>query len=204
MQHSLLVFWRFQVRISAGTPTILTDIFHCFPLCIQKNSVAIPNISSHRFLPYPLQFNIHCRLIRLYVYVIWVADSNELLHIFSSVCCSWTIQLRNFCLLVYSLRHVKVRIYKTIILPVVLYGWGTWSLTLRKGHRLTVGAGIANGYGLYNRRVRVWVPVGSIIFSSPRHPDRLWGPPSLLSSGYRGSFAGDKAAGVWSWPLTSN
>jgi hypothetical protein len=28
--------------------------------------------------------------------------------------------------------NVKVKIYKTIILPVVLYGCETWSLTLRK------------------------------------------------------------------------
>jgi len=28
--------------------------------------------------------------------------------------------------------------YKIIILPVVLYGCGTWSLTLREDHRLTV------------------------------------------------------------------
>jgi hypothetical protein len=32
--------------------------------------------------------------------------------------------------------NVKVNIYKTIILPVVLYGCETWSLTLRKEHRL--------------------------------------------------------------------
>jgi hypothetical protein len=30
------------------------------------------------------------------------------------------------------------RIYKTIILPVVLYGCETWSLTLREEHRLRV------------------------------------------------------------------
>jgi hypothetical protein len=35
-------------------------------------------------------------------------------------------------------RNVKVKIYKTIILPVVLYGCETWSLTLRKEHRLRV------------------------------------------------------------------
>jgi hypothetical protein len=29
-------------------------------------------------------------------------------------------------------------IYKTIILPVVLYGYETWSLTLRKEHTLRV------------------------------------------------------------------
>jgi hypothetical protein len=35
-------------------------------------------------------------------------------------------------------RNVKVKIYKTIILPVVLYGCETWSLTLRQEHRLRV------------------------------------------------------------------
>jgi hypothetical protein len=35
-------------------------------------------------------------------------------------------------------RNVKVKIYKTIILPVVLYGRETWSLTLREEHRLRV------------------------------------------------------------------
>jgi hypothetical protein len=33
-------------------------------------------------------------------------------------------------------RNVKVKIFKTIILPVVLYGCETWSLTLREEHRL--------------------------------------------------------------------
>jgi hypothetical protein len=35
-------------------------------------------------------------------------------------------------------RNVKVKIYKTIILPVVLYGCETWSLPLREEHRLRV------------------------------------------------------------------
>jgi hypothetical protein len=34
--------------------------------------------------------------------------------------------------------NVKIKIYKTIILPVVLYGCKTLSLTLRKEHRLRV------------------------------------------------------------------
>jgi hypothetical protein len=32
----------------------------------------------------------------------------------------------------------KIRIYKTIIFPVVLYGCETWYLTLREEHRLRV------------------------------------------------------------------
>jgi hypothetical protein len=35
-------------------------------------------------------------------------------------------------------RNLKVKVYKTIILPVVLYGCETWSLTLREQHRLRV------------------------------------------------------------------
>jgi hypothetical protein len=33
-------------------------------------------------------------------------------------------------------KNVKIRIYKTIIWPAVLYGCETWSLTLREEHRL--------------------------------------------------------------------
>jgi hypothetical protein len=35
-------------------------------------------------------------------------------------------------------KNVKVRIYKTIILPVILYGCETWSLTVREEHELRV------------------------------------------------------------------
>ena len=33
-------------------------------------------------------------------------------------------------------KNLKIKIYKTIILPVVLYGCETWSLTLREERRL--------------------------------------------------------------------
>ena len=35
-------------------------------------------------------------------------------------------------------KNVKIKIYRTIILPVVLYGCETWSLTLREERRLRV------------------------------------------------------------------
>jgi hypothetical protein len=45
-----------------------------------------------------------------------------------------TIQPRSFSLLFCCRKNVKIRIQKTIILPVVLYGCVTWSLTLREEH----------------------------------------------------------------------
>jgi hypothetical protein len=35
-------------------------------------------------------------------------------------------------------KNINIKIYKTIILPVVLCGCKTWSLTLREKHRLKV------------------------------------------------------------------
>jgi hypothetical protein len=66
--------------------------------------------------------------------------------------------------------------------------------TIRRSQDKVVG--IATGYGLDDRVVGVRVPVGQKIFSSPRRPDRLWGPPILLSNGYRELFPGGKAAGA--------
>jgi len=40
-----------------------------------------------------------------------------------------------FCLLVCYPKSLEIKIYKTIILPVVLYGCETWSLTLREERR---------------------------------------------------------------------
>jgi hypothetical protein len=35
-------------------------------------------------------------------------------------------------------KNLKIKIHKTVTLPVVLYGYGTWSLTLREEHTLRV------------------------------------------------------------------
>jgi hypothetical protein len=39
-------------------------------------------------------------------------------------------------------KNTNIKIYRSTVLPVVLCGWETWSLTLREGHRLRV---IKNG-----------------------------------------------------------
>ena len=38
----------------------------------------------------------------------------------------------------FAIQKFKIKLYRTIILPVVLYGCETWSLTLREEHRLRV------------------------------------------------------------------
>jgi hypothetical protein len=48
------------------------------------------------------------------------------------------IQSKIFCLPVSYQNNLKIKIYKTVILPVVLYGCETWSLTLGEEHTLRV------------------------------------------------------------------
>jgi hypothetical protein len=45
---------------------------------------------------------------------------------------------RIFCLSVFCPKTTKTNIYRTVILRVVLYGCGTWFLTLREEQRLRV------------------------------------------------------------------
>ena len=58
------------------------------------------------------------------------------------------VKLLTFIFYIYSLhnllsssllsKNLKIKIYRTIILPVALYGCETWLLTLREEHRLRV------------------------------------------------------------------
>jgi hypothetical protein len=49
-----------------------------------------------------------------------------------------TVRTRTFYLLVCSPNNVNIRIHRTLIPPVVLYGCETWSLISREEHRLRV------------------------------------------------------------------
>jgi hypothetical protein len=55
--------------------------------------------------------------------------------------------------------------------------------------------GMATVYGLDDRGIAVPVPVRSRICTAPYRPDRLWGPPSLLATGYQGHFVSGEVAG---------
>ena len=48
------------------------------------------------------------------------------------------IRCRIFCLAVLLSKNIYIKIYRTIILTVVLYGCETWSLTLREERRVRV------------------------------------------------------------------
>jgi hypothetical protein len=68
------------------------------------------------------------------------------------------IQSKIFCLPVSYQKNLKIKIYKTVILPVVLYGCETWSLNVGEEHRLRV---------FENRVLRK-------IFGPKREEDGLW------------------------------
>jgi hypothetical protein len=52
-------------------------------------------------------------------------------------------------------KNLKIKIYRTIMLPVVLYGCATWSLTLREERRLWVFESRVLGGVFWSRRDEV-------------------------------------------------
>ena len=69
-----------------------------------------------------------------------------------NACCYSVQNLLTSCLLSTNL---KIKIYRTIILPVVLYGCETWSLTLREERRMRVFENRVLRYIFGPRRAKV-------------------------------------------------
>jgi hypothetical protein len=74
------------------------------------------------------------------------------------------------------------------MLPVVLHEHNIFRSYSKEEWIRDSVIGVATGYGLDDRGTGARVPVGPRIFASPRRPDRLWGPPDLLSNGDGGLF----------------
>jgi hypothetical protein len=57
------------------------------------------------------------------------------------------------------IKKLKIKIYRTVILPVVLYGCEDWSLTLREEHRLRVYEKrvLRKIFGLKTEKDRSWI-----------------------------------------------
>jgi hypothetical protein len=81
-------------------------------------------------------------------------------------------------------------------LRVSSYGWRSNKYTKSIPNIIwsrSSSVNIVSGYGLDHRAIEVRGPTEARgFFLSPVCPDRLWGPPSLLSNGYRGPFLGGK------------
>jgi hypothetical protein len=88
-------------------------------------------------------------------------------------------------LFIYSFLFSFVCLFVCFCLFVSLFvGWFVYLF----GSRGSSGS-IVSDYGLDDRAIEVRSPAGAEdFFFCPLCPDRLWGPPSLLYNGYRGSF----------------
>jgi hypothetical protein len=73
-------------------------------------------------------------------------------------------------------KNIKIRIYKTIILPVVLYGYKNWCLTTREEHRLRVSENRAlrKIFGLKREVIVGWRKVNN------EEPHNLYSSPSII------------------------
>jgi hypothetical protein len=105
---------------------------------------------------------------------------------------AWTRMLirGHFLILHFSLFQVVVLCIKKLCFGSLT---GTWHLpinskTSQQECLTTVLFSPELTYNMDVRGVGVRVPVEARFFSSPRGPNRFWGPPSLLFNGYTGPF----------------
>jgi hypothetical protein len=98
-----------------------------------------------------------------------------------------------FCLTTLSHEALKARIS-------VKWSRLDWYKYISDNQDSSVAA--ATGYGMDDRGLIL----GRVkrFFSTSQRPDRLWIPQAPYPMGTRFCFPGGKAAGTWSWPLTSN
>jgi hypothetical protein len=122
------------------------------------------------------------------------------LHFLSNICYSFHTRMYCYCIILYTLPGVfpvcswEYFLFGSFLFSILFLFLSSVSFRFPIFMGRDSAVGIATGYGLVDQRVRVRVPFVARIFTSPCRPDRLWGPPSLLSNGYRGTFLGGKVA----------
>jgi hypothetical protein len=108
-------------------------ISHLYPFIYFKK--AYESVRSEVFLYNITEFGAPTKLIRPVKKCNCMQEEIKRRLNLGNACYHSVQSLLSSCLLS---RNVKVKMYKTIILPVILCGCETWSLTLREEHRLMV------------------------------------------------------------------
>jgi hypothetical protein len=91
-------------------------------------------------------------------------------------------------------KNLEIKIYKTVILPVVLYGCETWSLTLREEHRGFLRTMLRKIFGLKREEGGLWRKLHNNELHS------LYSSPNIVSviKSWRMGWAGHVARmGFW-------
>jgi len=170
------------LRIWVTTPSILTEVLRVLPQSIHEAIRIINRIGHDSFLPYPFPFIIHqspCLSTppsgwyiidknqgTIYLFMMQlippsVAQTQEQIEIRE---CLLSFRAKSWVFL-FTIQNVKIKIYRTLILHLVSYGCGTWSLTLRETSRLRAFKSRCWGGYLGLRRTR-WQESGENYISS--------------------------------------
>ena len=114
-------------------------LFHTFSFCSRNKRKFLDPLALRLSINDSTRGKVHLTLhSSLQVHVIRNTFASLLdIHVFLELCYYLSINFNIFILrLLY--KNLKIKIYKTILLSVVLYGCETWSLTLREESRLRV------------------------------------------------------------------
>jgi hypothetical protein len=101
-------------------------------------------------------------------------------------------------------QNIRMKIYRSMILPVVLYGYEIWSLHLRNEQEPWSLSPYSAGLRAGRSGSRVRFPAGAGNLSLHHRVQNGSGAhPASYPMVTRDSFRGGKEAGAWSWPITS-
>ena len=117
--------------------SLLTCEYNILPYLYSLSSTI--NVWFIYFCWFTVLFTVH-KFYFLFIFIFWVTCqvNNLLPYLLSPTGNSCYYSVQTFLSSRILSKNLKIKTYKTIILPVVLYGCETWSLTLREECRLRV------------------------------------------------------------------